>query len=99
MIISRPGNIQGSPLLGNSPLRAKKASPVEVLVFPEEVFIRDPEELHQVSVFSEITMNEYLHHRCQIYGQELASTRASILWIHHPRHRAILCDPMGSLDL
>jgi hypothetical protein len=28
-------------------LRAKKASPVEVLVFLEEVFIRDPEELGQ----------------------------------------------------
>lgn len=96
MIISGPGDIQGSPLLCNGPFRPKKASPVEVLVFLEQVFIRDPEELGQVSVLSESAMDEYIHHRCQIYGQAFPSTRPSILWIHHPRHRTILCDPMGS---
>jgi hypothetical protein len=53
MVIGRPGNIQSSPLLGNGPFKSKEASPVEVLVFLEKVFIRDPEELSQVSVFTE----------------------------------------------
>lgn len=96
MIIRGPGNIQGSPLLGNGPFSSEEACPIEVLVFPEEIFIRDPEELGQVSVLSESAIDEHLHHHCQIYGQGFSSTRVSILWIHHPMHRAILCDPMGS---
>lgn len=52
MIIRGPRYVQGCPLLCNGPLFAEKASPVKVLVFSEEIIIRDPEELQvdQVSV-------------------------------------------------
>lgn len=49
VVIGRPGDIQGGPLLGDGPLGSKEASPVKVLVFLEQVTVRDPEKLMIVS--------------------------------------------------
>lgn len=49
VISGRPGDIQGRPLLSDSPLWSEKASSVEVLVFLEQVAVRDPEKLSRVS--------------------------------------------------
>jgi hypothetical protein len=44
---------------------SKKASPVEVLVFLEEVFIRDPEELGQSAY---LVRSQLDHLECSLVG-------------------------------
>lgn len=64
VVVHHPGNSEGSPNLSDVPVFVEEASSVKVLVFAEEVVVRDPE----VAVIAEAVVKSLEPLGCPFFG-------------------------------
>lgn len=99
MIVCRPRDAEGGPLLRDCPLWTEETRPVEMLIFLNNIIIGYPEKLQSQYDQQYFETHGNILRHSQICALISPSIAVSIVLTHHSKLHSILSCPRGSLHL